>query len=203
MKKITLQGEKEKKKRKKSKVENSHFFLSFFKVFPLVPTPHPLRSAQAEQSCSTLGAGPKMAETEPASPGSMCVAEVLHFALNCLLSVSSTHQHLHLSPGRGVCLQPRALAVEQEPPKHPLCCSVPQSGSACEGSGSAMGPSSLTPLAPCPPGLLWPHHAQHQGTPPKRGYRRAQCPTQQGRPVRPLSPSTWLSPLPPRCAGSP
>lgn len=40
-KRCALQGEKEKKGRgeEESKVETSHFFLSFFKVFPFFPTP--------------------------------------------------------------------------------------------------------------------------------------------------------------------
>lgn len=82
------------------------------------------------------------------------MAEVLRLAFNCLLFVSSRRQQLHWSWGRGACLQPRVLAVKQEPPKPHPCWGVPQTGAAPGGGGSAV---AIDPSSPCSL-----HSAQHR-----------------------------------------
>lgn len=94
------------------------FFLVLLQSFPFIPNP-------ASPLVSTGGPGAPwvLGQRCLSPPRNMCLAKVLRFAFNCLLSGSSTHQHLRLSPAKW-SLQPQAPVVEQEPPKHPLCCNT-------------------------------------------------------------------------------
>lgn len=115
-------------------------------------------------------------------------------AVNCLLSISSTHQQLHLSLG---CLQPQASVLEQESPKHPLCCSGPQTGAV---------PQSTVPqhtAVPCPlsPNTWLSPVPQHTTVPRPLARDCPMYPATQLSPVPPAydcspSPRTQLSPVP-------